>query len=128
MRSTLTILSLAAVVVAGRPAAAADHLLAPETARARLGAASEKRQQDRAAVEANLSTPAAESAARLLGADLRRVRAAVATLSDAELRDLAERSAALQSDPVAGLDPDIKLLLEIFLIVAIVILVFKAID
>ena len=128
MRSTLTILSLAAVVLAGGPALAADHLLSPETAQARIAAASRQRQQDRATVEASLSTPAAETAARLVGARLPRVRAAVATLADAELRDLAERSAALQSDPVAGLDPDIKLLLEIFLIVAIVILVFKAID
>ena len=35
---------------------------------------------------------------------------------------------ALQSDPVAGLDDDIKTLLIIFLIVAIVILVLQAVD
>jgi hypothetical protein len=128
MRTTVTVLSLSAIVLTAGHSIAADHLLSRDTAEARLAEAASQRHQDRAAVEANLSTPVAESAARLVGADLSRVRAGVATLSDAELRDLATRSAALQADPVAGLDSDIKLLLEIFLIVAIVILVFKAID
>ena len=56
------------------------------------------------------------------------MRAAAATLSDAELAELAARAAALQSDPIAALDSDIVMLLKIFLIVAIVILVLQAVD
>ena len=62
-----------------------------------------------------------------VGVDIAAVRATVPSLSDAELADLSARAAALEADPVAGLDHDIKLLLEIFLIVAIVILVLRAI-
>ena len=128
MRTILSVLSLVAVVSAAAPAPAADHLAPLGTADARLAEAAAQRQQDQAALQAGLSSAEATRAAALVGADLGQVRAAVATLSDAELHDLAVRQAALSTDPVAGLDPDIKLLLEIFLIVAIVILVFKAID
>jgi hypothetical protein len=38
------------------------------------------------------------------------------------------RAQALNADPVAGLDQDIRTLLVIFLIVAIVILVLQAVD
>jgi len=64
-----------------------------------------------------------------VGANLEDLRGATAALSDADLRDLATRAAALQADPVAGVsDNDIRWLLYIFLIVAIVILVIKAVD
>jgi hypothetical protein len=79
-------------------------------------------------VDRVLSSPRAEAAAAAVGADLGRVRAAVATLSDEDLADVAARAAALQTDPVAALDSDIRTLLMIFLIVAIVILVLQAVD
>jgi hypothetical protein len=56
------------------------------------------------------------------------VSRALATLSDAELRDLAVRARALEQDPAAGLSSDVNQLLIIFLIVAIVILVLQAVD
>ena len=74
-----------------------------------------------------LATPEAAQAASSVGVDIASVRATVPSLSDAELADLSTRAAALEGDPVAGLDHDIKLLLEIFLIVAIVILVLRAV-
>jgi len=68
-------------------------------------------------------------AARALGADLDGVRRAAPLLTDAELRDLATRSASPQADPAAGVsDNDLRWALYIFLIVAIVILVIKAVD
>jgi hypothetical protein len=93
-----------------------------------LAAAADERRAELAAVDRALATPEAERAASSVGVDIAAVRAAVPALSDAELADVSQRAAALESDPVAGLDHDIKLLLEIFLIVAIVILVLRAID
>ena len=81
-----------------------------------------------ALVDRVLSSSAAASAASALGTDIGRVRAALPALSDAELQDLARRATALDADPVAGLDDDIRTLLIIFLIVAIVIMVLKAVD
>jgi hypothetical protein len=106
-----------------------DHLLTARDARARLVEAEAARQGDLATVDRLLSSPPAAEAARKVGADLDAVRRAVPTLSDADLHDLAARAAALQADPVAGVsDNDLRWALYIFLIVAIVILVIKAVD
>jgi hypothetical protein len=126
MRTSLA-LAAAAALVSGN-ALAQDHLLSRDTAQARLAAAADERRHELAAVDRVLATPEAARAASSVGVDIAAVRAAAATLGDAELSDLSLRAAALESDPVAGLDHDIKLLLEIFLIVAIVILVLRAID
>jgi hypothetical protein len=75
-------------------------------------------------VDQALSSPEAAVAASALGVDLGRLGASTPALSDEELRDLAARAAALGSDPVAGaMDRDVKLLVMILLIVAIVALV-----
>jgi len=126
-KSLLTLLAAAALLSTGH-AFAQDHLVTPDTMRARLQEAQGRRQQDLATVDAVLARPEAAAAAAVAGAPIDRVRAALPALSDAELADLAVRAAALQSDPVAGLDSDIRLLLMIFLIVAIVILVLQAVD
>jgi hypothetical protein len=107
---------------------AEDHLVSPEAARERLLDAAAGRDRSLATLDAALSTPEAAQAAASLGADTRQLRAALPTLSDAEVADLAARAEALQADPVAGLDEDIRTLLIIFLIVAIVILVLQAVD
>jgi hypothetical protein len=125
---TFAALSVAAVLAATAPTFADDHLVSPRTAQERLQGAEAGRQRDREVVDRALSSPQAQAAATAVGADLDRVRAAVGMLSDAELADVAARAAALQSDPVAALDSDIRTLLMIFLIVAIVILVLQAVD
>ena len=128
MRKSLTVLSLSfASLVAGQ-ALAEDHLVSREAARERVVGAATERARSLATLDAALSTPQAAEAAASLGADTAQLRAALPTLSDAEIADLASRAAALQSDPVAGLDSDIRTLLIIFLIVAIVILVLQAVD
>jgi hypothetical protein len=127
MRTSLAVLSLAALCAAV-PARGDDHIVTLGQAQQRLLEAEAARQQDTAVVRDVLARPEALAAAALAGADLDQVQAAVATLSDGELRDLALRAMALQTDPVAGLDSDIRLLLMIFLIVAIVILVLQAVD
>ena len=121
-------LSLAAAFISAVPAFPHDHLVSVQAAQERLVQVEFVRQQDRVVIDRALSSPQAAAAAAVVGADLGGVREAVAMLSDAELRELADRAAALQADPVAGLDADIKMLLTIFLIVAIVILVLQAVD
>jgi hypothetical protein len=127
MRTRVVMLALAALAC-GNGAFSDDHLVSRDEASARLSAAAESRQADLAAVEGALSSPAATRAAASLHVDLRDVRRAAASLSDAELRDVAARAEALRSDPAAGLSRDVEQLLIIFLIVAIVILVIKAVD
>jgi len=127
MTRTLALAAAVAALASGA-ALAQDHLLSPETAQSRLEAAALERRQAVERVDRVLASPEAARAASSLGVDIASVRASVPALGDAELADLSLRAAALEADPVAGLDHDIKLLLEIFLIVAIVILVLRAID
>ena len=127
MRTALASLSLAALA-STTPAIAGDHVLSAPAAQERLLEAAAARRGHQAQIERTLASPQASAAAAAVGADLDQVRTALATFSDAELADLAARSAALDADPVAALDSDIKLLLMIFLIVAIVILVLQAVD
>jgi len=126
MRKSLAVLTLAAsmptFVFAG------DHVVTPQAADARLVEAAASRGADLAVLGRTLATPQAERVARLLGTDVATVRASLASLSDQEAHDLAVRAAALESDPVAGLSSDVNTLLIVFLIVAIVIIVLKAVD
>jgi hypothetical protein len=129
MRKSVAAAAIVLALVAADRAQAEEHLVTTETARARIVAAEAARQGDLAVVGRALSSPEAESAARAVGADLDAVRQSASLLSDAELRDLAGRAAALQADPAAGVsDNDLRWALYIFLIVAIVILVIKAVD
>lgn len=125
--AVVTVMTLA--LGAADRALAREHLVTPAAAQARLAEAEAARESNLAVLDGALSTPEAASAARAVGADVDAVRRMTPTLSDAELRDLAARAAVLQADPVAGVsDNDIRWLLYIFLIVAIVILVIKAVD
>lgn len=128
MRKTLTVLSIALSSLVAGQATADDHLVSPEAARERVISASAERAQGLATIDGALSTPEAAQAAAMVGADTAQLRAALPTLSDAEIADLAARANALGTDPVAALDSDIRTLLVIFLIVAIVILVLQAVD
>lgn len=128
MRKTLTVLSIALASLVAGQAMAADHVVSPEAAQQRMQDAAAAREQGLATLDRALSSPEAARAAASVGADTGALRAALPTLSDAEIADLAQRAAALDTDPVAGLDQDIRTLLIIFLIVAIVILVLQAVD
>lgn len=127
MRLTANALIALAVLAAGS-ASAEDHLAPQAAVSARLAAATRTGAAERASLDRALATPDAERTAHRLGVDIRDVRAAAATLTDAEARELSERASALKSDPAAGLSQDVDHLLVVFLIVAIVILVLKAVD
>lgn len=126
MRSAVAALAVAASLLQAGPTFAGDHLVPPESVQAALDTAAAARARDLATLDRALSSPAAVPAARALGADLRQVRSRLATLDDAELKDLAARASALGVDPAGGaLSSDVNTLLIIFLIVAIVVLVLK---
>jgi hypothetical protein len=128
MRMSLTVLSLALASLVAGQVSADDHVVSRDTAQQRLQEATAAREQGLATLDRALASPEAARAAATVGADPAALRAALPTLSDAEIADLAVRAQALSADPVAGLDQDIRTLLIIFLIVAIVILVLQAVD
>ena len=123
------ILAVVLLAAAGVPAVrSAEHVVSPRAIDGILADAARQRQTDLATVTRTLSSPAARSVERL-GLDVAAARRALAGLTDAELADLAARARALDVDPAAGrLRQDTEDLLVIFLIVAIVILVLKAVD
>jgi hypothetical protein len=130
MRKALSVVvAVVMLVPAVSVQAADDHVVSRADVSAALAAGADARSRDLSRLDKWLSEPEAARAASLVNADLANVRSALASLGDAELRDLAARAEALDANPVAGaLDPDIRQLLIIFLIIAIVILVFQAID
>ena len=125
MRKSLAVLAAAAAMLSlsAGYSAADDHIVTAGAVQSRLSEATALRAQDLAAVQEVLSTPLAREAAASVGADLDRVRAGVGTLSNAELRDLAARATALQGDPVAGMDRDMRLLIMIALILVVILLI-----
>ena len=80
----------------------AEHLVPAEAARQQVAEAAAARGRDLAALEAFVASPEGASAFGGVGLEPSAVRAGLAGLSDAELRDLAARAAALRADPVAG--------------------------
>jgi hypothetical protein len=129
MKKALSVVAVVVMLVPAVSVCAEDHLVSRADASAALATAAEARSLDLACLDRVLTQPDAARAASLVNADLAAVRGALASLDDQELRDLAARAEALDTNPAAGaLDPDIRQLLVIFLIVAIVILVFQAID
>lgn len=126
MRKSLLLLTLLGGLAL--PGLAADHLVTDQARAERLEAAATQRQAELGTLHEILARPEARQAAARLGISLARVQSGVATLSDAELHDLALRAQALQTEPAGALDHDIKDLLVIFLVVAIVILVLQAVD
>jgi hypothetical protein len=116
------------MLFAAVPGQAADHLVTSDTLQARLAQKAQDRASDRAAVANLLDSEAGRLAAARLHADPERLKDRLSLLSDDELKDIATRATALQSDPVAGLSNDVETLLIIFLVVGLVILVIQAVD
>jgi hypothetical protein len=131
MRKSLAVLAAAAAILSlsAGPSAAGEHIAPLDAVQARLAEVSAERAQNLATVQDALASPLAAEAAASVGADLERARAGVATLSDAELSDLAARAFVLQSDPVAGaMDRNMRLLIMAALILLVIILVLAVID
>lgn len=128
MKRSIVTLVVAALTAWAVTARSEEHLVSAGAAHAAVAGAAAARASDVMTVQEVLSTPAATRAARDLGVSLDRVRAAVPTLTDGELHDLAARAAAVQGDPAAGaVDPWVNDVLVVVLIVAIVVLVLSAV-
>ncbi len=91
-----------AAALCGAPVGAGDHLVSPKAADAKLAAASKERTQDLATLDNALSSPTMVKTATSAGVDLAKIKGALPSLSDGELRDLAARARSLRSDVVAG--------------------------
>jgi hypothetical protein len=90
----------AAVPVAASPGG--DHLVPVSGIRGALFEAAAARDRDLSKLQGLLATPVAVETARRMGVTEAQVSAGVAALGDADLHDLAQRAASLQTDPVAG--------------------------
>lgn len=102
MRKPCAILTLISMLFVVPTAHAGDHLVSRGAVNQRLADAATERARNLARVDAVLASPRASKAAAIGAVDLNRVRASLPRLSDADLRDLSERAAALETDPVAG--------------------------
>jgi hypothetical protein len=126
MRKDVVAVTLLMLLAGNASARAQAHLAPTSLVGARLLQKGVDRERNLSNVNRALDHPAAVRAAAGVGTDLVHVRAALTSLSDSELRDLAQRASLLQEDPPAGLSHEANEFLVIFLIVAIVILVLKA--
>ena len=103
MRKPFAVLTLISMLFATVPIARADdHLVSRGAVNQRLADAATERARNLASVDGVLASPRASRVAARAGVDLNSVRASLPRLSDADLRDLSRRAAALRSDPVAG--------------------------
>ena len=126
MNRTVAIVLTLTVLLTGLPARAEDHVVSRADMLARLYEATAKREDDLATVSSCLVSPAGVAVAKELGLDPCVLSGRVAALSDEELRDLAQRVALLDVDPVAG--GTRKTLIILALVVAVLILTFVALE
>ena len=119
MTHCLSVLLVVALVLP-TPIFAGDHLLTRNDVAARLEAARAERATNQLTIDRLLAGSLAAQVARERGLDIGQLRTAAATLSDEELRDLAVRADALETDPVAGSAK------KIVIIVIVVVVVLAA--
>ena len=98
----------------------AQHVVSSTDLQKELVTATERRTRNREKVNELFSSKEAEKALKTAGVDPGQVRTAVATLSDAELAQLAARSDKLQNDFAAGKISNRDLL---FILVGIAVLI-----
>lgn len=101
---------------------AQQHLVSPTDIHKELVNATERRSQNRETVTELFSSKDAEKALRGAGMNPGQVRTAVATLSDAELAQLATRSNVLRDDFAAGRLSNRELLIIIVVLAAVVLI------
>jgi hypothetical protein len=128
LRKTASILIalLVAVPLAAEPGG--DHLVAQEEISRALSRPAATRARDVAAVSCLLDTPFARTTASRLRMKPSDLQAALATLSDDEMHDLAARAELLKSDPIAGQTyfPSMAGLGTALVVLAVVVLVLGA--
>lgn len=105
------------------PSLRAQHVVRPTDIHKELVNATETRTKNREKVNELFSSEAAEKALKGAGMDPGQVKTAVATLSDAELAQLAARSDKLRDDFAAGAFSNRELLIIIVVIAAVILII-----
>jgi hypothetical protein len=125
--------ALTAAVVLSAPFLAAEermttpsHLVSLEAAQVRLVETASQRARNLATMDAFVSSPDGAAAFSAAGLSGERVRASLATLSDAELQDLASRAAALETDPTAGAFTNRQLLIGAVVLAVVILIILIA--
>lgn len=126
MMKLSAVLAISGMLIATPIARAEDHLVSRSTVDARLADAAAERARDLTSLDETLASPGAARAAAKVGIDIGEVRRGLPLLSDADLRDLSLRAAALRSDPVAGYHEETYFLVVVLLVAAIVLVLVQA--
>jgi hypothetical protein len=117
---------LTVIYAAPSPLMAQSHVVSPAEVQKQVLAASQTRQHNEDTVRQVVSSPQAEKAIKAAGIDPGRVKAAVPTLSDQELSQIASRAEKAQADFAAGTLGERDLLL-ILVGIAVLILIIVAV-
>lgn len=117
---------LTVIYVAPGPLMAQNHVVSPAEIQKQVLAASQTRQHNEDTVRQFVSSPQAEKAIKASGMDPGRVKAAVPTLTDQELAQIASRADKAQADFAAGTIGNRDLLL-IVVAIAVLILIIVAV-
>ncbi len=117
---------LTVIYAAPGPLMAQSHVVSPAEVQKQVLAASQTRQHNEDMVRQFVSSPQAAKAIKAAGMDPGRVNAAVPTLSDQELSQIAARAEKTQADFAAG-NIDNHDLLLILVAVAVLILLIVAV-
>ena len=102
MKKPCAILALAAMLIGSSGVHAEDHLVSPGVLGTSLTQAAAERTRNLERLDGALASRRASQAAAVAGLDIDNVRASLAGLTNDELRDLARRATAIDSDPTAG--------------------------
>jgi len=123
LRVALLVSGFLVISFAVPPSLRAQHVIPPTDIHKELVNATEVRTKNREKVNELFSSKAAQDALKGAGVDPGRVKTAVATLSDAELAQLAARSDRLREDFAAGKISNRDLLIIIAVIAVIILIV-----
>ena len=122
----LTATLLTVIYAAPGPLLAQSHVVSPAEVQQQVLAASQSRHHNEDTVRQFVSSPQAQRAIKSAGMDPARVKAAVPTLSDQELAQIASRAEKAQADFAAGTIGNRDLLL-ILVAIAVLILIIVAV-
>ncbi len=122
VRFTITF-TLAVLFVIPKDLAAQAHVVSPQDLQKQSLAATQLRERNLETVNQFLSSPAANEAMRVAGANSQQVRTAVSNLSDQELAQLASRAQKAQADFAAGNITDHDLLVILIAVVVLVLII-----
>jgi hypothetical protein len=131
MRKPCAILTLAAMLFGSAGVYGQDHLVSPGVLGNSLTQAAAERARNLERLDGALASRRASQAAAVAGFDIDDVRASLAGLTNDEVRDLARRATAIDSDPTAGHygdDDAVELLVIVALIGAIALVAIELAD